>query len=97
MRLSFFTTTFLGLVAFCGPVLGGDSNLALFGAPRHNLDGVLPVLDIEEQYIRSQTDGGVKALGGTDLQCSVGSPCPNGSCCNSQGMRPISSLPIQYN
>ena len=73
----------------------GDSNLTLFGAPRHSLDGVLPVLDIEEQYIRSQTDGGIKAFGATDIQCSANNPCPDGSCCNSQGvyvLQPISSF-----
>ncbi|KAJ8114497.1 hypothetical protein OPT61_g3630 [Boeremia exigua] len=85
MRLSFVASAFLGLTAFSGHAFGADSDLALFGAPRHNLDGVLPVLDIEEQYIRSQTDGSVKAFGGTDLSCTVDSPCPDGSCCNAQG------------
>lgn len=85
MRLSVLTSAFLGLAAFGGYASGGDSNLSVFGAPRHNLDGVLPVLDIEEQYIRSQTDGSVKAFGGTDLQCSASTPCSDGSCCNSQG------------
>ncbi|KAH6644816.1 glycoside hydrolase superfamily [Boeremia exigua] len=84
MRLSFIASAFIGLAA-CSSPSAGDSDLALFGAPRHNLDGVLPVLDIEEQYIRSQTDGSVKAFGGTNLQCSAANPCPDGSCCNSQG------------
>jgi len=89
-----FKSALLGLTALCGFVSGGEpeNNLALYGAPRHNLEPVLPILDIEEKYIRSQTDGGVTALGGTDLQCSASNPCPDGSCCNNQGMSNISSF-----
>ncbi|KAJ4402691.1 hypothetical protein N0V91_007066 [Didymella pomorum] len=82
-----FSSAFLGLTALCGLASGGEpeSNLSLYGAPRHNLDPVLPILDIEEKYIRSQTDVSVTALGGTELQCSASNPCPDGSCCNDQG------------
>lgn len=86
MQLSVLTSAFLALVTSSSYAFASESNLSLFGAPRHNLDGVLPVLAIEEQFIRSQTDGSVKAFGGTDLQCSASTPCPDGSCCNSQGM-----------
>lgn len=85
MRLSIFTFAFLALALFSSYTSARASDLALYGAPRHILDGVLPVLAIEEQLIRSQTDGSVKAFGGTNLHCSASSPCPDGSCCNSQG------------
>ncbi|KAF1922681.1 glycoside hydrolase family 18 protein [Didymella exigua CBS 183.55] len=88
MRLRLVTSASLGLAVFGGLASGEQSepwNLTLNGAPRHHLDPVLPILDIEEQYIRSQTDGGVTTLGSTDLQCSASNPCPHGSCCNLQG------------
>lgn len=83
-----FSSAFLGLTALCGLASGGEpeSNLSLYGAPRHNLDPVLPILDMEEKYIRSQTDVSVTAFGDTELQCSASNPCPDGSCCNDQGM-----------
>ncbi|KAJ4983451.1 hypothetical protein SVAN01_11059 [Stagonosporopsis vannaccii] len=85
LSISTFAFAFLGLAASSGYAPKGESDLSSFGAPRHNLDGVLPVLDIEEYFIRSQTDGGAKAFGGTDLRCSASTPCPDGSCCNSRG------------
>lgn len=87
MRLPHLVPAALGLATFSGSAFGGESNLSLDGAPRHNLDGVLPILAIEEHYIRSQTDGSAKAFGSTDLQCTKSSPCPDGSCCNSKGIQ----------
>ena len=64
-----------------------ESNLTYFGAPRFSIEGVLPVLDVAESYIRSQTDGSVKQIGAKgDGRCSVSNPCILGSCCNSDGM-----------
>ena len=84
MRLPSFA-----LLALTSVGLSGATNLTLFGAPRASLDPVLPVLSIEESYIILQTDGiSDTAFGAADaLQCSVVSPCADGSCCNSQGMR----------
>lgn len=86
MRLPFIASAFLGLAASGSYASEGESNLALFGAPRHNLDGVIPILDLEEQYIRRQTGDSPQGFAGADIQCSPGSPCSDGSCCNSQGM-----------
>lgn len=90
MRLRLVTFVSLGLAAFSSLASSRQSeqsNLTLYGAPRHNLDGVLPVLSIEEQYIRAQTDGIPDKASGAAvaLQCSAASPCYDGSCCNSQG------------
>ncbi|KZM28624.1 chitinase [Ascochyta rabiei] len=88
MRLSPPTLALLGLIAINGHAYHpGDSNITFYGAPRASLDGVLPVLSIEEDYIRSQTDHfSNKAFGAAgELQCSASSPCVDGSCCNSQG------------
>lgn len=89
-----FSSALLGLTALCGLVSGGKpkSKLSLYGAPRHKLDPVLPILDIEEKYIRSQIDGDVTALGGAALQCSASNPCPGGSCCNDEGLSNASRL-----
>lgn len=89
MRLLVSTFALLGLTTTGGHAFsGGESNLSLFGAPRASLDGVLPVLSIEEDYIRAQTDGiSNKAFGATGGgQCSASNPCADGSCCNSQGV-----------
>jgi hypothetical protein len=64
-----------------------ESNLTYFGAPRFSIEGVLPVFDIAESYIRSQTDGSAKAISfNGEGGCSVSTPCILGSCCNSDGM-----------
>ena len=74
-----------------GLAIGGlassiESNLTYFGAPRATLDGVLPVLDIAESYIRSQNHDGSSAIGFTgDGSCSANNPCILGSCCNRNG------------
>ncbi|KAF1914807.1 hypothetical protein BDU57DRAFT_549890 [Ampelomyces quisqualis] len=63
-----------------------DSNVTYFGAPRFSIEGVLPVFDIAESYIRSQTDDSVKAIGSKgNGGCSAQNPCLLGSCCNSDG------------
>lgn len=94
MRLSLLLPVALVVTALTGSAASGDSNLSLDGAPRHNLDGVLPILDLEEQYIRSQTDDNVKASSGTSFRCTAKAPCPDGSCCNSQGMRSCTRSPV---
>lgn len=83
MRLSFF-----GLLALTSVSLSNGSNLTSFGAPRASLDPVLPVLSIEESYIRAQTDDTTNTVFGVAdvLQCSASNPCADGSCCNLQGM-----------
>ena len=89
MRLLLFTFALLGLTAIGGHASSNsDSNITFFGAPRASLDGVLPVLSIEEDYIRGQTDGISNGAFGAagPVQCSVSNPCADGSCCNSQGM-----------
>jgi len=75
----------LGLVAIGGLASSIESNLTYFGAPRASLDGVLPVLDIAEGYIRSQTDDGGSAVGSSHTSCSANNPCILGSCCNRDG------------
>ncbi|KAJ4313602.1 hypothetical protein N0V94_006872 [Neodidymelliopsis sp. IMI 364377] len=89
MFLPFLSLVLLVLTAIGGHAVqpGGDSNLTFFGAPRASLDGVLPVLSIEEDYILGQTDGvSNKAFGAAGAsQCSAANPCADGSCCNSQG------------
>jgi hypothetical protein len=83
MRLFFFA-----LLALTSVGLSNGSNLTFFGAPRASLDPVLPVLSIEESYIRAQTDGTTNTVfGAADIpQCSASNPCADGSCCNLQGM-----------
>jgi hypothetical protein len=90
MRL-LFLLPLLGLL----PAIGGaalrsgapESNVTYFGAPRFSIQGVLPVFDIAESYIRSQTDSSAKAIGFTDDgKCSASNPCILGTCCNSDGM-----------
>jgi hypothetical protein len=80
----------LGLLAIGGHASSNgahESNLTYFGAPRLSIEGVLPVFDIAESYIRSQTDGSAKAIGlHAEGGCSAGNPCILGSCCNSDGM-----------
>jgi hypothetical protein len=69
-----------------------DSNLTYFGAPRFSIKGVLPVFDIAEGYIRSQTDNSAKILTlKGDGGCSRSNPCALGSCCNSDG-KPVPQL-----
>ncbi|KAJ4337251.1 hypothetical protein N0V95_008388 [Ascochyta clinopodiicola] len=88
MWLSLSTFALLGLITTTGHTFGtGASNLTFYGAPRASLDGVLPVLSIEEDYIRGQTDHFPNKAFNTagQLQCSASSPCVDGSCCNSQG------------
>jgi hypothetical protein len=64
-----------------------ESNVTYFGAPRFSIGGVLPVFDIAESYIRSQTDGSEEAIGSKgNSGCSAQNPCLLGSCCNSDGM-----------
>jgi hypothetical protein len=63
-----------------------ESNLTYFGAPRLSLDPITPTVDIAENYIRSQTDGGATALGfSSEGGCSADHPCLLGACCNSDG------------
>jgi hypothetical protein len=63
-----------------------ESNVTNFGAPRYSIEGVLPVFDIAESYIRTQTDGSAKTIGSTVKgACSRDNPCILGSCCNSDG------------
>jgi hypothetical protein len=83
----------LGLLAFCGHASspgGSESNLTYFGAPRFSIEGVVPVFEIGESYIRSQTDGSAKAIGfHGEGGCSASNPCVLGSCCNSDGKCPL--------
>jgi hypothetical protein len=77
------------LIAVGGHASSSDheSNLTYFGAPRYSIEGVLPVFDIAESYIRSQTDGSETAIGANgNGGCSAQNPCLLGSCCNSDGM-----------
>jgi hypothetical protein len=80
----------LGLLALCGHASSpgvSESNVTYFGAPRFSIEGVVPVFDIAESYIRSQTDGSAKAIGfHGEGSCSSSNPCVLGSCCNSDGM-----------
>lgn len=56
------------------------------GAPRASIDGVPPVFDIAESYIRSQTDGSAQPIGYNGVgNCSSKNPCILGSCCNNDG------------
>ena len=91
MRMSLLSSALLGLTAVTPS--SGDPNLTFFGAPRASLDGVLPVLNIEEHYIRSQTDGSIEAFATVgEFQCNSSTPCFDGSCCNSQGMCTLQSV-----
>lgn len=92
MRLPLFGP-FLGLLLSCSTHISNahshESNLTYLGAPRFSIEGVLPVLEIAESYIRSQTDGNVKQIGAKgDGRCSTRNPCILGSCCNSDGRYP---------
>jgi hypothetical protein len=90
MRLPFLLPLLGLLLAIGGAAFGlgaPESNLTYFGAPRFSIQGVLPVFDIAESYIRSQTDGSTKAITSTGKGgCSAKEPCILGSCCNSDGM-----------
>lgn len=81
MRLPFLIL--LGLVAI-GLASNVESNLTYFGAPRASLDGVLPVLEIAEDYIRSQSDVvTIVDFEKSEAGCNANSPRLLGSCCNS--------------
>ncbi|KAH4000096.1 hypothetical protein HBH98_070970 [Parastagonospora nodorum] len=84
MRLPFLLPLLRPLVALVGLALGAlEANST---APRSSIDGVPPVLDIAESYIRSQTDGSAIAIGYNGMaNCSSRNPCILGSCCNSDG------------
>jgi hypothetical protein len=72
-----------------------QSNVTYFGAPRYSIEGVLPVFDIGESYIRSQTGDNAKSVGlTTDGSCSRDRPCLLGSCCNSDGMHIPASVTL---
>ncbi|KAF2828249.1 glycoside hydrolase [Ophiobolus disseminans] len=75
----------LGLVA-TALASSVKSNLTYFGAPRASLDGVLPVLEIAEGYIRSQSNVDVTTFKSeSEVGCGANSPCILGSCCTSLG------------
>lgn len=84
MHLPFLLSLLGPLVALAGLASGAPE--ANSTAPRSSIDGVSPVLDIAESYIRSQTDGSAIAIGYNGVaNCSSNSPCILGSCCNSDG------------
>jgi hypothetical protein len=81
MRLPFLLPLLGLVVALAGLVSSAGSQ-----APRASIDGILPVFDIAESYIRSQTDGSAVVIGYNGVaQCSSKNPCILGSCCNSDG------------
>jgi hypothetical protein len=62
------------------------SSLPYWGCSHFTGTPPVPVFDIAESYIRSQTDGSAKAIGfHGEGRCSSSNPCVLGSCCNSDG------------
>jgi hypothetical protein len=90
MRLRYVFPVLLALVAFCGcayNVDGNGSDIMYVGSPRHMLDAIQPMMDIEEQYIQAQTneDFNIGLVSVDAHQCSAEQPCLDGSCCNIKG------------
>ena len=90
MRLSYIFPFLLALFAFCAyasDIHRTGSNITYVGSPRHMLDAIQPMMEIEEQYIQAQTDEifkvGLATIG--YHQCSAAEPCLDGSCCNTKG------------